>query len=198
MRALKTKNINLAERLAEAKSKRTGPRGGAVRLILPAALLLLAIGGVMGWYWLKLLPEQAAAYQQALAYVSAAENRGGYEAATQLTAERETLQAQCDSLQKALANLGGYPEWSRKLYDTLAGAVGATPVMLTSVVYHREGGALTLNARAGNARHSADFAERLRLTGQFTGISYYGYHLDDGSYAFTLDCLVLAPEGGAA
>lgn len=98
MRALKGKNINLAERLAESRRKRHSRHSAALRLALPVAALLLIIGGIMGWLWLKLIPERALAYQDTLAYLSDEENRQAYDRALSLSAEAEALQAQGQGL----------------------------------------------------------------------------------------------------
>ena len=203
MKALKAKNINLAERLAEAKSKRQGQGRGKVRLMLPVIILLLIIGGVMSWFWFKLLPEQAEACQQAVAYLNDEAHTETYNNALLLTAERDALQLACNSLEEALDNINSYQELNRELYGVLSGAAGATPVMLTNIFYNRDSGALSLTGLTADAQHSADFAEKLRTSGTFTDIAYYGYELGDGSYSFMLDCLVPSPqnaavEGGAA
>ncbi len=199
MRALKGKNINLAARLAESRSKRSSRGSAAFRLALPVAALLLIIGGIMGWLWLKLIPEQVLAHQDTLAYLSNEENRRAYDDTLALSAQVAALETQCGCLDQALANLAGYPELNRDTYQILAVAAAATPVMLTALDYQQDSGVLALAGLASGAKRSADFAERLRLHGSFRQIAYYGYALGDGSYQFSLTCVLpgAEAEGGA-
>ncbi|NLF79951.1 MAG: hypothetical protein GX572_02020, partial [Clostridia bacterium] len=164
-------------------------------------LIVLLLLVVAGWAFFfvqnsLIIPRQIAA---ADAYLGNDQVAADYANVQALTAQKQAIEHTLFSLREAKANLDSYPSLDHAAYLRILGCAGGF-VALQSLDFHRESGELILLAEADSATRAAWFVSRLRSSGGFSSIAYYGYAADRSSsgayrnYVFSVNAFL--PGGG--
>jgi len=200
MKKLQAHQSNFLKRLEENKTSQISASRLRRRTALPLIVLLLLILAGWAFFFVQnslIIPRQIAEAEE---YLRDDRVAADYANAQALTAQKEAVENTLRTLQEAKANLDSYPSLDPAAYLRILGCAGDY-VALQSLDFQRESGELILLAEADSATRAAWFVARLRASGMFSGIAYYGYEADSGNsgayrnYVFSVNAVL--PGGGS-
>lgn len=214
MKALQANRINYLKKLKmdplqDQKNQRR------IKLILPLAVVVafIAVFSFISLYKLYFVyyPELA----ELQSYTEDTEVVAKYHATTILQSKYSALVAKRDNLTAVKSAVASYPDLTKSLYNTVVRAAGSR-VSLDKFTYVRTTGELMLDCSAEMETYAPDFVQKLRDSGEFKQLNYYGYDqevinsVEDENttqyykYSFTVICTLNTPntvnaeQGGAS
>ena len=124
--------------------------------------------------------------QKSIAEITASEQ---YQAAAENELKITTLNTYHSNLQLVRDAADSFPELTQNLFDAIETAAGGSAVV-NQMSYQNSTGVLLLIGSTSDARETANFVERLRNTGLFSGITYTGYQSgrSESGYQFDIQC----------
>jgi|WetSurMetagenome_2_1015567.scaffolds.fasta_scaffold577246_1 hypothetical protein len=198
MKKLQAHQSNFLKRLEEIKTSHT-PTRKRLRTGMPLIGLLALVLVVWAFFFIQgqfILPRQIAAAENYLAEGQVAQDYADSQA---LLKQKDALEASARTFTEVKANLDTYPSLDIEAYLSILGCAGDY-VALQSLDFQRAGGTLTLLAVADSATRAAWFAARLRASGLFDNVVYYGYEADSSisgtyrNYVFSLNAVLPGGE----
>lgn len=199
MKTLKPNKINFAERfgdITEKKERKARNRRASVPVLLSAMAVAAATLYYAGSALFVLKPRLLEITQ----YINSEESQSAYSSYVAMDIERQILISRRDNLKMSLENIGTFPEMDNNAYAVISQRAGES-VNIETMSYKRETGNITVGCTANHAIDASDYVARLRSSGFFSSVDYYGYDGDayGGVYLYKFSViLVIPPEGGGA
>lgn len=185
-----TNSVNFYEGyLARTKKARDDKTAKTLTIVLPLALMALALLGVAGKFLLDNRAKQAKidALDARISELNAA-----YETADARAERLSDAQTELDTLSANRVMFNLYPVLTR---DTLVQVRAcATGFTISDFTFDETTGVLGVKASSDSVNEVPAFVQRLRATGLFSKVQYTGYVSDaDQVYHCTIDCTLEPP-----
>lgn len=186
MKSTQGNGINLYEAYIEqSRKEQSGRTGKLLTLLLPLAIVVLALLGVSGKLILdnRAKSETLDTLDAQLATLSET-----YDDARLLTARRDECADEYEQLRSARFLFSIYPAPTKALFtEVIACAEGIFNI--SQYDYNEQAGILTINASAASVNEVPQLVQRLRDTGMFSLVQYTGYtSRDTTEYFCTVSC----------
>lgn len=190
--ALRPKDINFYTVYYEKPTKSAQQKKKARQIMLPVLLALL-LGGVYGFFEYqiyqinqRLIPVEA--------LLQDANTKEAFTYAQEIEAKLSAALTERGNLLQANTALASYAKQTKRDFAAIDACFG-TYATIDGIIFTSENAQLELTAVTTTVGVAADCAERLRSTGMFSAIDYFGYASEDkASYIFTVICTLKAVE----
>ncbi|MEF9852929.1 MAG: hypothetical protein RR724_05665 [Hydrogenoanaerobacterium sp.] len=188
--ALKQKDINFYKVYYE-KPERSANEKIKARLIAIPVLLVLAMGAVFGFFTYKIhnLQVQIAPTAQ---FLEGATEKEMLDYAKKAQGQLSVLLSKKTSLSLAIAAIESYPVLTKAEFSKIDSCFAGS-ADIVEMSFDKSTAQVIFNGRTSTANIAADCTERLRKTGLFSELGYYGYASDkDGVFNFEVTCVLKA------
>lgn len=190
--SIKQKDINLLIPLQQKVSTeltvaQTKKKGNALLILFPMLTAIAFLGG-FAYLFISAMMEQSKITTVEV-YLTSPETVSKY-------MQAQTEQERLDMYRSYYSSLAGYqeaiesyPTLDKAVFDAVELAAGGV-VSVNSYNYRGDEAILVMHAQTAVVGNCPVMIERLKATGYFSSVSYYGYGSNTESYTFEITCVL--------